>query len=58
MDFEQYVAEIQKFAESCGATDHGKPYCDTEAWRDGFNDGMSPAEAWHEECLSAAEMLG
>jgi len=55
--FQEFVAEIQKLAEACGATDQGKPYCDAEAWREAFNEGMSPAEAWREECLAAAEML-
>jgi hypothetical protein len=58
MTFEQYVAEIQKLAEACGATDPGKAYCDAESWRDGFNDGLTPAEQWSEEVSAAASMLG
>lgn len=49
MTFEQYVAELQALAEAHDATDTGKPYCDPENWRDQFNEGMSPAEAWREE---------
>lgn len=58
MDFDQYVAEIQKLAEACGATDPGKPYCEAEAWRDAYNDGMTPADAWGEEVHAASTMLG
>jgi hypothetical protein len=58
MDFDQYVAEIQKLAETCGATDPGKPYCEAEAWRGSFNDGLTPAEAWSEEVSAAASMIG
>ncbi len=58
MTFEEYVAEIQKLAEACGATDPGKPYCEAEAWRDGFSDGLTPAEQWAEEVSAASEMLG
>lgn len=58
MSFADYVAEIQKLAEECGATDPGKPYCDADAWRDAFDDGLTVGEAWREECLAAAEMLG
>lgn len=56
--FTQYVAEIQKLAVACGATDPTKPYCDAEAWLDSFNNGLSAAEAWAEEVSAAAEMLG
>jgi len=58
MSFDDYVTQIQVLAEKCGATEPGKPYCEAEAWRDAFNDGLTPSEAWHEECLAAAEMLG
>lgn len=56
--FEWYVDEIQKLAEACGGADHGKPYCEAEAWRESFNDGLTPAEAWSEEVAAASEMLG
>ena len=58
MPFEDYAAEIQTLAEECGATDPGKLYCEAEAWRESFDDGLTPSEAWREECLAAAEMLG
>lgn len=58
MPFDQYVAAIQTCAEVEGATQRGVPYCEPEAWRDSYNDGMTPKEAWHEEMLAAAEMLG
>lgn len=58
MDFDQYVAAIQKLAEACGATDAGKPYCEAEAWRDAYNDGLPPDEAWSEEVSAAATMIG
>lgn len=58
MTFEAFVAEIQKMAELCGATEPGKPYCDAEAWRAAFDDGLSPEEAWGEEVSAAATMVG
>lgn len=58
MTFEQYVAEIQKLAEACAATDPGKPYCEAEAWRDAYNDDVAPSEAWSEEVAAAATMIG
>lgn len=57
-NFEQYVAEIQKLAEAAGAADPGKPYCEAEAWREAFEDGLSPADAWSEEVSAAADMIG
>lgn len=56
--FEAYVEHIQKLAEACGATDPGKPYCESEAWLDAFNDGLTPAEAWSEEVAAASDMIG
>ena len=41
--FAAYVAAIQALAEECGATDPGEPYCDAEAWRDAFTNGLTPA---------------
>lgn len=55
MDFEAFVAEIQKLAEASGATDPGKPYCDAEAWREAYNDGCTPQEAWSEEVSAASQ---
>jgi hypothetical protein len=56
--FEAFVAEIQALAERDGATDPGVPYCDAEAWRDAYDDGLSPGEVWQEECDAAADMVG
>lgn len=58
MEFDQFVAEIQKLAEACGATDPGKPYCEPEAWREAWLDDLSPADAWAEEVHAAGSMLG
>lgn len=58
MTFEEYVAEVQRLAEACGATLVGKQYCQPDAWRDSFDDGLSPEEAWSEEASAAAGMLG
>lgn len=58
MTFEQYVSEIQRLAEENKATDKGKRYCEDEAWREAFNEGLTPKEAWLEECSAAADMLG
>lgn len=56
MTFEEYVDAIQKLAEAQDATAPGKPYCDAEAWRNAFDEGMSPNEAWREEMRAAADM--
>lgn len=56
--FDLYVAEINRLAEQWGAVDPGKPYCYAEAWREMFDDGLTAAEAWQEECWAAASMLG
>jgi len=58
MDFETYVAEIQKLAEASGATDPGIPYCEAEAWREAFDNGLPPRDAWDEEVHAAASMIG
>ena len=58
MTFEEYVGEIQKLAESSGATDAGKSYCEAEAWQGAFDDGLTPEEAWGEEMCAAMSMLG
>ncbi len=46
MDFDQYVARINELAAADGGP---SPYCDAAAWRDSFDDGMTPAEAWASE---------
>ena len=48
-NFNDYVASIQRLAEECGVTPVGEPYCDPEAWRNFFNEGLTPREAWEEE---------
>lgn len=58
MTFEDYVAELQQMAVECGATDPGKPYCDPEAWREAFEEGLTTGEAWRAEEEAAATMLG
>jgi hypothetical protein len=58
MTFEEFVAEIQKLAEECGAAEPGKQYCDPSAWADMFKDDFTPAEAWAEEVSAAASMIG
>lgn len=58
MTFEDYVTEMQTLAEECGAADPGKPYCDPEAWREAFEHGLTPGEAWRAEEEAAATMLG
>ena len=57
MDFDTYVAEINELAVKCGATDAGKAYCDAEAWRDSFDDGLTAEQAWSEEVYAASTML-
>lgn len=56
MDFETYVAAIQKLAEACGATEVGVPYCEAEAWRDSYDNGIPHSEAWSAEVSAASEM--
>lgn len=55
MTFEEYITAIQKLAEAAGATSVGIPYCDVEAWREAFNDGVPPQEAWDEEVSAASQ---
>jgi hypothetical protein len=49
MGFDDYVAVIQALAEQEGATEPGTPYCDPEEWRDMYDSGLTPEEAWQEE---------
>lgn len=58
LTFEQYVAAIQALAERDEATLPGTPYCDAEAWREAYDEGITPAEAWGEEWDTAALMHG
>lgn len=58
MDFETYTAAIQALAERDLATPQGELYCEPEIWRASFDDGLTPEEAWSEECAAAATMLG
>ena len=55
MTFAEYVSEINDLARRCDAIPDGEEnYCDPEAWRDAYQDGMTPAEAWGEEVSAAA----
>lgn len=54
MSFEQYVAAINALAARDGFSERGKPYCDAEAWRDAYDDGLTPSEAWADEKHAAA----
>lgn len=58
LTFEQYVAAIQALAEADGASLPGNPYCDPEAWRDAYSDGLTPQEAWEAEQDAASLMVG
>ena len=49
MTFEEYVRAIQALAEADGTTDAGMPYCPPETWRESYEDGLEPDEAWDEE---------
>lgn len=56
--FALFVAQIQSLAWRDGACPQGELYCAPEAWRDAFDDGLTPKKAWQEERWAAAEMLG
>lgn len=49
MSFDEYTAAIDKLARKYDAASDGKPYCDPEAWREYYEDGASPEEAWASE---------
>ena len=55
MTFEQYVPEINNLARCCGAiSDDEENYCNPEAWRDAYQHGLTPAEAWEEKAYAAS----
>ena len=61
MTFEEHCAAVDVLALKCGALDAGQSYTaqtGVECWREGFDDGMTPAEAWSEEMWASADMLG
>lgn len=47
--FEQYVAAIDALAFKDDQLELGETYCDAKAWRDAYDDGLTPEEAWAEE---------
>lgn len=49
LKFDAFVAAIQALAEKDGAAEPGKPYCDAEAWRACFDEGMTAEDAWKAE---------
>jgi hypothetical protein len=49
MTFDEYVAAITALAAKDNALDSTGKYCDPDAWRDFYEDGSSPEEAWAEE---------
>ena len=53
--FTLYVASVQALAEQDGVTEPGKPYCDPQAWRGAWEDGMTPDEAWSDQKRAARE---
>ena len=57
MAFEEFVATIQAVAVREGWTLLGVRSCDAEAWRDQYDEVMSPEVAWDSERDSAASIL-
>jgi hypothetical protein len=53
--FRKYVDRINDLAQKANMTDPGIPYADDDSWRDAFNDGMSPEDAWNEELTACVE---
>lgn len=53
LSFENFVDAINQLAASAGALDRNGIYCDGEAWRISYDDDVTPAEAWAEECSYA-----
>ena len=47
--FKEYVQKINDLAVAAGVAEPGVPYCDAEAWRDSYNEELSPEDAWAEE---------
>lgn len=58
LKFDTFVAAIQALAEKDGATEAGKPYCEAEAWRACFDEGLTAEDAWKAERDAAASMGG
>lgn len=53
-DFAAWIAEIREITAKAGCP----TYVDSsgeEAWREQFDTGQTPAEAWSDECSYAAE---
>ena len=57
MAFDVFVATIQAVAVREGWTLPGVPYCDAEAWREQYDEAMTPDEAWDSERDAAASTL-
>ena len=53
MTLKEYAAAIDKIAVKHAAIEEGQSYCEYEAWKDSYDDGLSPEEAWEEECAAA-----
>lgn len=58
MTYDAYVDAINAKAVAFGWCAEGDDYCDREAWRDSYKDGLTVNEAWAEEVDAANSMLG
>ena len=60
MTFEEWLAKIDALAVARGAADQGQSYVGwtgKDRWRDMFDEGMDPDEAWGEEEDAARSMM-
>jgi hypothetical protein len=56
LTLEQYHAEICRLAIERKLIEPGETMYDAEAWRDAYDEGLSPDEALSEEVLACAEI--
>ena len=58
MKFEEWLAAIDALSDAEGArSEDGRSYTEMtgrDCWRDAFDDGLSPQDAWSEEKLAGA----
>lgn len=56
MTFKEWLSAIDVLADAEGGRGKdGRSYTQatgTDCWREAFDDGLSPADAWHEEKLA------
>lgn len=53
LSFEDWCAELDRIAKADGVENSYTESCGPESFRDVFDDGMSPQDAWDEEVYAA-----